>query len=157
VPEGFSEPGSGVIKLSDPTAGQIAVGKTWAAVTLKSGSLLQLPLSRWGGLSGRSTSITLPGDASTVPLGAAFWDDTLGFDPAHSVDSFALVTSQGQVYPVAGPTPVFPSNAPCWVAKDVETSGTRATRRARRSPYSSAMARAGCFTSRFRCRGWSPT
>ena len=116
-PEGYSETGSGVIKLSDPTAGQIAVGKTWAAVTLKSGSLLQLPLSRWGGLSGRSTSITLPGDASTVPLGAAFWDDTLGFDPAHSVDSFALVTSQGQVYPVAGPTPVFPSNAPCWVAK----------------------------------------
>jgi hypothetical protein len=116
-PEGYSETGSGVIKLSDPTAGQIAVGKTWAAVTLKSGSLLQLPLSRWGGLSGRSTSITLPGDASTVPLGAAFWDDTLGFDPAHSVDSFALVTSQGQVYPVAGPTPVFPSNAPCWLAK----------------------------------------
>lgn len=115
-PEGYSEPGS-VIKLSDPTAGQIAVGKTWAAVTLKSGSLLQLPLSRWGGLSGRSTSITLPSDASTVPLGAAFWDDTLGFDPAHSVDSFALVTSQGRVYPVAGPTPVFPSNAPCWLAK----------------------------------------
>ncbi len=115
--EGYSEPGYQVVKLADSTAGQIAVGETWAAVTLKSGSVLQLPLASDGGLNGRSVSISLPSEANAVPLGAAFWDDLLGFDPAHSVDSFALVTSKAQVYPVAGPTPSFPSNAPCWIAK----------------------------------------
>ena len=53
-----------VVSLSDPSAAQIAVGHTWAAVTLSSGSLLQLPLSRRGTLSGTSTSI---------PLQAASW------------------------------------------------------------------------------------
>lgn len=114
-PDGNGD-GSAVIKLPDATAAQIAVGETWAAVTLKSGSVLQLPLTRFGGLSGQSTTIALPSDADSVPLGAAFWGDILGFDPAHSVDSFALATSSGQVYPVAGP-PVFPVNAPCWVTK----------------------------------------
>lgn len=115
--EGYSEPGAEVVKLTDATAGQIAVGETWAAVTLKSGSVLQLPLSAHGALNGHFTSISLPSEANSVPLGAAFWDDTLGFDPAHSVDSFAVVTPKGQVYPVAGPAPAFPSNAPCWIAK----------------------------------------
>jgi hypothetical protein len=50
-------------------------------------------------------------------LGAEFWGDTLGFNPAHSPDSFAIVNRDGDVYPIAGPTPSYPTNAPCWLAK----------------------------------------
>jgi hypothetical protein len=52
-----------------------------------------------------------------VPLGEAFWGDLLGFTPAHSPDSFAILNKGGTVFPVVGPTPSFPTNAPCWVAK----------------------------------------
>jgi Tol biopolymer transport system component len=52
-----------------------------------------------------------------VPLGEAFWGNVLGFTPAHSPDSFAIVDEDGTVNAIAGPTPPFPVNAPCWVAK----------------------------------------
>jgi hypothetical protein len=106
-----------VVALSDPSAAQIAAGKSWAAVTFTSGSLLQLPLTSDGALSGASNSITLPSDADNTPLGAAFWGNTLGFTPAHSPDSFAVVNEEGTVFPIPGPTPPYPTNAPCWVAK----------------------------------------
>jgi hypothetical protein len=107
-----------VVSLSDPSAAQIAVGQNWAAVTLSSGSLLQLPLTKRGGaLNGTSNSILLPSNANMVPLGEAFWGNVLSFTPAHSPDSFAIVDENGTVNPVAGPTPPFPANAPCWVAK----------------------------------------
>ncbi len=107
-----------VVSLSDPSAAQIAVGKSWAAVTMSSGSLLQLPLTQEDGvLNGNSTAIPLPSDADMVPLGAAFWGNVLGFTPAHSPDSFAIVDEDRTVTPIAGPTPSFPVNAPCWVAK----------------------------------------
>jgi len=106
-----------VVALTDPSAAQIAVGKDWAAVTMTSGSLLQLPL-RWdGALSGSSAAITLPSTADNTPLGAAFWDNVLGFTPAHSPDSFAIVNKSRDVFPITGPTPPYPTNAPCWVAK----------------------------------------
>jgi len=115
-PSGFVD--GPVVSLSDPSAAQIAVGKSWAAVTMSSGSLLQLPLTQDdGALSGASTAIALPSDADMVPLGAAFWGNVLGFTPAHSPDSFAIVDENGTVNPIAGPTPSFPTNAPCWVAK----------------------------------------
>jgi hypothetical protein len=104
-----------VVSLSDPSAAQIAVGHTWAAVTLSSGSLLQLPLSRRGTLSGTSTSIPLQSDADSVPLGEAFWGDILGFTPAHSEENFAIVNN-GVEYPIPG-TPFSSGQAPCWVAK----------------------------------------
>ncbi len=107
----------GVVGLSDTSAAQIVVGKSWAAVTLKSGSVLQLPLAFSGALSGASTTITLPSNANNTPLGAGFWGDILGFTPAHSPDSFAIVDANTNVYPIVGPTPPYPSNAPCWVAK----------------------------------------
>jgi hypothetical protein len=106
-----------VVKLPDNSAGQIAVGRTWAAVTLKSGSVLQLPLTSSGDLGGTSAAVTLPANANNTPLGAAFWGDLLGFNPAHSPDSFALVDENRNVFPVAGPTPSYPGNAPCWLAK----------------------------------------
>ncbi len=106
-----------VVGLSDPSAAQIAVGRDWAAVTLTSGSLLQLPLRRDGSLSGSSAAVTLPSNANNTPLGAAFWKDILGFTPAHSPDSFALVNQSRDVVAIAGPTPPYPTNAPCWVAK----------------------------------------
>lgn len=106
-----------VVHLSDPSAAQVAVGKTWGAVTFTSGSVEQVGLTQWGALSGAATSIALPGDADNTPLGAAFWGDVLGFNPAHSPDSLAIVDSQRDVYPIAGPTPSYPGNAPCWVAK----------------------------------------
>ena len=62
-------------------------------------------------------TVTLPSNANDTPLGAAFWGDTLGFNPAHSTDSFALVDKSGDVFPVLGPQPPYPSNAPCWLAK----------------------------------------
>jgi hypothetical protein len=106
-----------VVALTDPSAAQIAVGKDWAAVTMTSGSLLQLPL-RWdGALSGSSAAVTLPSTANNTPLGAAFWDDVLGFTPAHSPDSFAIVNKSRDLFPITGPTPPYPTNAPCWVAK----------------------------------------
>src|SRR5579871_2455514 len=114
-PWGFVD--GNVVKLSDPSAAQIAVGETWAAVTLSSGSLLQLPLSHDGTLNGTSTAVTLPSNANSVPLGEAFWENVLGFTPAHSADSFALANEGGDISPIAGPTPAFPTNAPCWVAK----------------------------------------
>jgi len=107
----------GTVALTDPTAGQIAVGKDWAAVTMTSGSLLQLPLSQDGALSGTSAAVTLPSTANTTPLGAAFWDNVLGFTPAHSPDSFAIVNKSRELFPIVGPTPSYPTNAPCWVAK----------------------------------------
>jgi len=106
-----------VVSLSDPSAAQIVVGKTWAAVTLTSGSVLQLPLAGDGGFSGTSNVVTLPSDANNTPLGAAFWGNILGFTPAHSPDSFAVVDETLNVSPIAGPTPSYPTNAPCWVAK----------------------------------------
>jgi hypothetical protein len=109
---------SPVISLADPSAAQIAVGKTWAAVTLSSGSVLQLPLTHDdGSLNGTETSITLPSNANSVPLGAAFWGNNLGFTPAHSPDSFAIIDEDRNIFPIAGPAPSFPTNAPCWVAK----------------------------------------
>ena len=109
-----------IVHLSDPSAAQIAVGRDWAAVTLKgtsSGSVLQLPLTPNGALSGMSTTIALPPLANNTPLGEAFWGNILGFTPAHSPDSFAIVDEHRNVYPIPGPTPPYPSNAPCWVAK----------------------------------------
>jgi hypothetical protein len=120
--ESHAWPGGGVdgpvVSLPDPSAAQIAVGENWAAVTLSSGSLLQLPLTREGGVfDGTSTPISLPSDADMVPLGEAFWGNVLGFTPAHSPDSFAIVDENGNLNAVAGPTPSYPVNAPCWVAK----------------------------------------
>jgi len=107
-----------VVSLTDPSAAQIAVGRNWAAVTMSSGSLLRLPLTQDDGvLNGTTTSIPLPGDADMVPLGAAFWGNVLGFTPAHSPDSFAIVDEDQKLSPIAGPTPSYPVNAPCWVAK----------------------------------------
>jgi hypothetical protein len=106
-----------VVSLTDSSAAQIAVGRTWAAVTLKSGSVLQLPLSSRGALDGSSIPITLPIDANNTPLGEAFWNDLLGFNPAHSPDSLALVDAAGTVTPILGPQPAYPTNAPCWLAK----------------------------------------
>ncbi len=107
----------GVVALTDSSSGQIVAGRSWAAVTLKSGSVLQLPFAGDGALSGTSTTVTLPSDANNTPLGAAFWGDTLGFNPAHSAYSFALVDKNLDVFPVLGPQPAYPSNAPCWLAK----------------------------------------
>lgn len=114
-PDGAAD--GAVVTLADPSAAQIAVGKSLAAVTLASGSVLQLPLKRDGALTGAAVSVTLPDSANNTPLGAAFWDDNLGFTPAHSPDSFAIVNPSGDVFPIVGPTPPYPSNAPCWVAK----------------------------------------
>ena len=104
-----------VVSLSDHSAAQIAVGNTWAAVTMASGSLLQLPLTWRGTLSGTSKSIPLQMDADSVPLGEAFWGDILGFTPAHSEENFAIVNN-GVEYPIPG-TPFSSGQAPCWVAK----------------------------------------
>ncbi|MGA2074611.1 MAG: hypothetical protein ABSH52_14030 [Terriglobia bacterium] len=112
-----------VVSLTDPTAAQIAAGQTWAAVTLAdptptgTGSVLQLGLTQFGALNGTSATVTLPPGANVVPLGEAFWGDLLGFTPAHSPDSFAILNKGGTVFPVTGPTPPYPTNAPCWVAK----------------------------------------
>jgi hypothetical protein len=106
-----------VVRLVDPSAAQIAVGDHWSAVTLSSGSVLQLAVTRQGALSGAETAVVLPATANNTPLGAAFWHDVLGFTPAHSPDSFALVNQERTVFPVTGPTPSYPTNAPCWVAK----------------------------------------
>jgi hypothetical protein len=106
-----------VVRLADSSAAQIAVGNRWSAVTLTSGSVVQLPLTRTGALSGAVAPIVLPADANNTPLGEAFWGDVLGFTPAHSPDSFALVNEDRTVFPITGPTPPYPTNAPCWVAK----------------------------------------
>jgi hypothetical protein len=106
-----------VVHLTDPSAAQIAAGNRWSGVTMTSGSVLQLSLTRAGTLSGAVAPIALPADANNTPLGEAFWGDILGFTPAHSPDSFALVNEDRTVFPVTGPTPPFPTNAPCWVAK----------------------------------------
>jgi hypothetical protein len=106
-----------LVRLADPSAAQIAVGQNWAAVTLTSGSVLQLPLTPHGALSGASATVKLPSIANNTPLGAAFWEDILGFTPAHSPDSFAIVDKNRKVFPIAGPAPSYPTNAPCWVAK----------------------------------------
>jgi len=110
-------PDGAVVHLADPSGAQIAVGAQWSAVTLKSGSVLQLLLTRDGALNGASASIALPSSANNTPLGEAFWQDRLGFTPAHSPDSFAIVKKDQTVVPITGPSPAYPSNAPCWVAK----------------------------------------
>jgi hypothetical protein len=107
----------GVVSLADSSAGQIAAGQTWSAVTLKSGSVVQLPLNGAGALNGTSATVSLPSGANDTPFGAAFWGNILGFNPAHSAHSFALVDKNRNVFPVLGPQPAFPANAPCWLAK----------------------------------------
>jgi hypothetical protein len=104
-----------VVSLTDPSAAQIAVGTTWAAVTQTDGYLLQLPLTPQGALSGTSISVPLLPVADSVPLGEAFWGDILGFTPAHSEENFAIVNN-GVEYPIPG-TPFSSGQAPCWVAK----------------------------------------
>ena len=106
------------VTLADASAAQIVTGRTWSAVTMKSGSVVQLPLGDQGALAGSAATIALPPGANDTPLGAAFWGDLLGFDPAHSPNSLALVDRNRTVHPIAGPTPPFPNgNAPCWLAK----------------------------------------
>lgn len=106
------------VPLGDASAAQVVAGRSWAAVTMKSGSVLQLPLTGSGALTGARATVALPAGANDTPLGAAFWGDILGFDPAHSPNSLALVDADRSVYPIAGPTPAFPAgNAPCWLAK----------------------------------------
>jgi len=105
------------VSLPDNSGAQIVTGETWSAITLKSGSVLALGLTAGGALNGSSATVTLPADANNTPLGAAFWGDILGFTPAHSPDSFALVNETGDVFPVLGPQPAYPTNAPCWLAK----------------------------------------
>jgi len=106
------------VGLADTSAAQIVAGKTWAAVTMKSGTVLKLGLTGGGALTGAASAVALPAVANDTPLGAAFWEDILGFDPAHSPDSLALVDKNSNVYPIVGPTPAFPNgNAPCWLAK----------------------------------------
>jgi hypothetical protein len=78
---------------------------------------MQLPLTNAGTLSGTSSLVALTIGAGATPFGAALWGDTLGLNPAHIPDSFALLNKAGAVTPVAGPTPPYPSNAPCWLAK----------------------------------------
>lgn len=114
-PSGLSD--GAIVHLSDASAAQVAVGKTWGAVTFTSGAVEQVGLTSWGALSGSVNPVALPSDANNTPLGAAFWGDILGFTPAHSPDSFAIVDGQRNVYPITGPTPPYPTNAPCWVAK----------------------------------------
>jgi len=110
----------GEVTLGDANAAQIAVGRSWAAVTLIDNKLYQLPLTGLGALMGTYTPVTLLSGAELVPLGEAFWGDALGFTPAHDTHSFAIV-SDGTEYPILGPTPPYsttpPFNAPCWVAK----------------------------------------
>lgn len=106
------------VSLPDASSAQIVAGRSWAAVTMKTGSVLQLPLSKQGALAGTGTTVALPAGANDTPLGAAFWGDLLGFNPAHSPNSLALVNHDRMVYPIAGPTPAFPNgNAPCWLVK----------------------------------------
>jgi len=108
-----------VVHLTDTSAAQIVAGKSWAAITMTSGSVLQLPLTPFGALSGASINVPLPSMANNTPLGAAFWGDILGFTPAHSPENFAIVDKERNVYPVLFPNPPgpYPNNAPCWVAK----------------------------------------
>lgn len=106
-----------VVHLANLSAAQVAVGRTWGAVTFTSGAVEQVGLTGWGALSGFMAAVALPGNADNTPLGAAFWGDILGFNPAHSTDSFAIVDAHRNVYPVAGPAPSYPVNAPCWIAK----------------------------------------
>ncbi|HEV6968674.1 hypothetical protein [Roseateles sp.] len=106
------------VSLPNASAAQVVAGRSWAAVTMKSGSIMQLPLNKHGALAGTGTVVALPAGANDTPLGAAFWGDMLGFNPAHSPNSLALVNSDRMVYPIAGPTPAFPNgNAPCWLVK----------------------------------------
>jgi hypothetical protein len=114
-PSGYVD--GNAVSLPDNSAAQIVTGDSWSAVTLKSGSVLALGLTASGALNGSSAAVTLPADANNTPLGAAFWGDILGFNPAHSPDSFALVNKTGDVFPVLGPQPAYPTNAPCWLAK----------------------------------------
>jgi len=79
--------------------------------------VLALGLTAGGAWNGSSATVTLPANANNTPLGAAFWGDILGFTPAHSPDSFALVSKTADVFPVPGPQPAYPTNAPCWLAK----------------------------------------
>ena len=68
-----------VVALTDPSAAQIAVGKDWAAVTMTSGSLLQLPLKWDGALSWVECRRVAPQLRPTIPRsgprsGTMSWD-----------------------------------------------------------------------------------
>jgi hypothetical protein len=147
-----------VVSLSDPSAAQIAVGKSWAAVTMSSGSLLQLPLTGNDGvLNGTSNAIHAAQRRGYGSAGAAFWGNILGFTPAHSPDSFAIVDEDGTLIPSPDQHHPIPSMLPAGWPKGRGTSGTRATPRRRDLRSSSATTRAGCSTNRCPCRARRPT
>ncbi len=64
-PSGFVD--GPAVSLPDPSAAQIAVGESWAVVTLSSGSVLQLPLTQEDGvLNGTTAPVVLPSAADSV-------------------------------------------------------------------------------------------
>src|SRR6516162_8894835 len=65
-----------------------------------------------GAVEGAAVPLPDP-SAAQIAVGARWAAVTL----AHSPDSFAIVDKDGSVFPITGPTPPFPTNAPCWVAK----------------------------------------
>jgi len=56
-----------LVHLSDASAAQVVVGKTWGAVTFTSGALGRVSLTGWGALSGSISSVALPGTANNTP------------------------------------------------------------------------------------------
>jgi len=76
----------------------------------------------------------------------------MGFTPARSPQSFAIVNKSRDVFPITGPTPPYPTNAPCWVAKG---PGNLVYGRLSRTchPYSLPTAKAACFQVDSSARG----
>ena len=105
-----------VVGLPDNTAAQIAAGKTWAAVTLKSGYVFQLPLTgRWGAQRDKEFR-----DAHQRGQQYSVRGGVLGrYSGIHSGPQYRYLRYRGRgpnVYPISGLT-FISSNAPCWVAK----------------------------------------
>ena len=102
-----------VVGLTDPSAAQIAVGKSWAAVTL---TVRIRPATAahalWGAQRDKHHR-NAPQQCRTLSRsgrrsGETFWDS---LRPT-VVDSFAIVNESRTVFPIAGPTPSYPSQRP---------------------------------------------
>ena len=107
-----------VVHLSDTSAAQVAVGRTWGAVTFTSGAVEQVGLTGWGALSG---AIAL-GHAPERCQQHTARRRVLGRHSRLQLPLTALTASQssmrsGMSIRSSGPTPPYPTNAPCWMAK----------------------------------------
>ena len=106
-----------VVALTDPSAAQIAVGKDWAAVTMTSGSLLQLPLRVGWGAQWVKCRRDAPEYGQQYPARGRVLGRCPGIHAGPQSRQLRHREQEPRRLPDNRTDAAYPTNAPCWVAK----------------------------------------